>query len=218
MKRIECTTDNIAAIDEALRAVNGRATAFAVTDAELVAKFGMLAESRLEEMHVVVSDRNGATATYNPAGPSANSYKYAAASTLITLSRQAGKWYITNIEKSRVWPRQPERFNVRITDKAADNLEKRVMAAFGREMSPAHKDAVERMTRREHEMIKRLPNNPRPWSIEIDHGEAQVVDAAGAEIATFDAEDIEFWRGVVEIVNEHARLHDPSETAPKLAA
>lgn len=136
MKRIECVTDNIPAIEAALKAVNGRAEAFAVTDAAFVASLGKKAERYLIDHCVVESDRTGATAVYNPAGPSARSYGYSASSTKITLSRQAGKWYIADIVKEPVWPREPARFAVKITDKAADNLATRMMKAFGRERSP----------------------------------------------------------------------------------
>lgn len=51
-----------------------------------------------------------------------------------------------------------------------------------------------------------LPANPRPWSIEIGEIEGIVKDANGIEIASFDAvEDVEFWCGLVELVNEHER-------------
>lgn len=56
-----------------------------------------------------------------------------------------------------------------------------------------------------------LPNNPRPWLVELDDVSGQVKDADGTSIATFDPmDDAEFWRGIVEIVNEHARLHEPA--------
>jgi len=139
MKRIKCTPKSIPAIDEVLKAVNGRAKEFIISNAAFVASLGPRAEKYLTTHHVPHSDRTGATAKYNPAGPS-SSYKYAAVSTAITLSRQAGRWYVTDIKKIEIWPNGGEHFTVQISDKAADNLARRAMLAFGREMSPTQRE------------------------------------------------------------------------------
>ena len=59
-----------------------------------------------------------------------------------TLARGAGVWYLTGVERSEVYPKNPERFAVSISDRAADNLVKRTLKAFGRTLEAVHQQAA----------------------------------------------------------------------------
>src|SRR5207302_5935016 len=86
----------------------------------------------LSDRNVPGSDRPGTTVTFRPAGPEAKAYLSAAITTTVTLSRTETGWYVTGVERSHALPRTAERLHVAITDRAASNLIKRTLAAFGR--------------------------------------------------------------------------------------
>jgi hypothetical protein len=131
-----------AAIQAALDAVNGKAEAFTVCCANRVYELSLRAEDYLEDNNVSESDRAGATVTYRPAGPQAAAYKNAAISTTVTLSRTASGWYLTDVKRTPTYPRAAQRFLVTITDRAAANLLKRTLKAFGREPQGSQQQAV----------------------------------------------------------------------------
>ena len=128
--------DEVGAIQEALDAVNGNATAFTVAIASEVYDIVLGSINHLNDNCVPQSDWTGAKAVYRPAGPSANAYKNSAISTEITLTFTGGAWALTGVERVAVYPRNPERLRVTITDRAARNLIKRSLAAFGRSGLP----------------------------------------------------------------------------------
>jgi hypothetical protein len=51
----------------------------------------------------------------------------------VTLSRTRSGWYLNNVKRDKVYPRSAQRFLVTITDRAAENLVRRTLKAFGRE-------------------------------------------------------------------------------------
>ncbi len=128
-----------AAIDAELNDVNGKAIAFTVYAPMMVVDAAQRAECYLADHGVPVSDRGGAKVSYRPAGPTANSYKYGAVSTEIRLRRKSGSspvWYLDEVERVTVYPRNPERLAVEISDAAMFNLVKRTLAAFARDVVP----------------------------------------------------------------------------------
>lgn len=120
------------AIRTALDEVNGAATAFTVCNASDVYALSRRAESYMQEKNVPESERAGATVTFRPAGPVAGAYKYNAVSTDVTLARTGSGWYVTGVERAKVYPRSPERFAVTLSDRAIKNLMRRTLKAFGR--------------------------------------------------------------------------------------
>lgn len=131
--------ETTAAIDAELNDVNGRAIAFTVYAPMMVVEAARRAERYLADHGVPVSDRGGAKVSYRPAGPTAKSYQYGAVSTQIRLRRRSGTapvWYLDGVERVTVYPRNPERLAVEISDPAMHNLVKRMLAAFGRDVVP----------------------------------------------------------------------------------
>lgn len=117
----EAISTDRAAIKAALDAVNGRAEAFAVDDAQAV-DVAWEAEKRLEASGLPKSMRAGTVVTYRPAGPSANAYKYAAKSTLLTIKRTGKGWVFMQAESSKVNPKQAELFRIEVTQEQADKI------------------------------------------------------------------------------------------------
>jgi hypothetical protein len=128
-----------AAIAAELNDVNGKAIAFTVYAPTMVVDAAQRAERYLADHGVPVRDRSGAKVSYRPAGPTANSYKYGAISTEVRLRRKSGSapvWYLDEVERVTVYPRNPERLAVEISDPATYDLVKRTLAAFGRDVVP----------------------------------------------------------------------------------
>lgn len=113
---------DVAAVNAALAAVNGKATAHTITSPEWVKALANDTEKLLEGRGLAKAERNGTTLTYTPMGPSANKYKYAATSTRITLQRGSKEWYLTNVERVDVWPKNPERNIINISKAQADMI------------------------------------------------------------------------------------------------
>jgi hypothetical protein len=119
MKKIKITEANAPAIKAALDAINGKATAFTVHTFDLVDSVARLVGQEFNDADVPLNDRAGAMVTYQRSGPQAKSYKYASVSTLITIQVGAdGKTcYLTDVQRSKVYPDQNERFDLRMTAK-----------------------------------------------------------------------------------------------------
>ncbi len=120
-----------APITEALHAVNGRASSFAITLGSEVRAYARDVQAKLDNAGIPQADQVGTTATITPSGPTAKAYKYAAAATRITLLRGVkGAWYLTGIERVEVYPKQPGRCYVTISPAARDAVIRHAMAPF----------------------------------------------------------------------------------------
>ena len=97
---MKISLNNEAAVTAALRAVNGRANEHVYRDAADVRAAVADVESDLRRYGVRKSDWRGVLATLESGDRLPNSYKYAARSTLITLERGAGVWFLTGADAS----------------------------------------------------------------------------------------------------------------------
>lgn len=125
------TSTTAAKVQAELDAVNGAARAFTVKYANDIYHCALGAERYIAENGVPVSDRAGATVTFCPAGPVSNAYQSPGISTEFTLTRGRTHWYLTDVKRVAVYPGNPKRFDVKISDAAVENLVKRVVARFG---------------------------------------------------------------------------------------
>jgi hypothetical protein len=117
-KPIKIIEENRPKIDEAFDDANGRADANTLTGsaAYSIAKD---AETELEDRGLPVSRRAGAKATYTPAGPPL-SYKYSMTTTTFEIERNSSGWRLTNVEKTKVYPRSAGGMTLTITREQAD--------------------------------------------------------------------------------------------------
>jgi hypothetical protein len=132
MKQMKISIDDTDKIEEALRAVNGTATKFTVTDAADVISLAVHADNILACAGIRDTDANGTIATYRPAGPWANAYKNSGISTLVAIKKSGGSWYLTDVKRVDVYPRNPERYTVIATPKAAVAAATRMLKSIGR--------------------------------------------------------------------------------------
>lgn len=120
-----------APIEAALRAANGRAKSFAITYASDIRTIADEAEGALEASGIPKAERAGARLTYTPAGPRANAYKYAAASTTVELERAAnGYWYLVSVKACQIYPRQSRTFTLTISEAQRDAVIKRALEPY----------------------------------------------------------------------------------------
>jgi hypothetical protein len=116
---------------DALRAVNGRASSFAITLGSEVRREAEWVEKKLDSAGIPQAERVGTVATITAAGPSAKAYKYTAAGTRITLLRGVkGAWYLTGVERVEIYPKQPSRADIVISEAARDAVYRHAMAPF----------------------------------------------------------------------------------------
>lgn len=95
-----------AALVDAFRAANGRASAFALDHDAAIAR-AIEAERDLEKRGVPVALRAGCEAWESSAGPDARAYKYDAAGTRYGLRRDSkGNWALISVERITVAPCQ----------------------------------------------------------------------------------------------------------------
>lgn len=107
-------------VEDALKAVNGRASSFTLTLYSEVMHVVKEVEDKLSARGVSKSAMTGVTATYKPAGPSANAYKYSAKSTIITVKRVADGWRLVDVAETQVYPRENGKLSIVLTEKARD--------------------------------------------------------------------------------------------------
>ena len=104
MKSIKIT--DTAAIDAALLAVNGKATAHTYTHAHQVAKIADEAEAELEALGIPKKHRAGARYTAQSGSRLANAYKHGAISTCVTLTRNSTSWTVASVSQITLYPGQ----------------------------------------------------------------------------------------------------------------
>ena len=76
------------------------------------------------------AERAGATLVHTPAGPSAKSYKYAAATTRLFMHRRATGWFLISAERAEVYPRAPQRDVMTISTDQRDEIARRAVSEF----------------------------------------------------------------------------------------
>ncbi len=130
MKPIKITAKNFDKIEEALKAVNGRATSHAITTAHLIDCISEEAEKRLEDAGVPKAARAGCRLTHVPEGPWAKAYKYAARTTRVVLERRATGWFLVHIEQDEVYPREKQLFELCVTDEQRRIIAKAALNRF----------------------------------------------------------------------------------------
>ncbi|MBB5046856.1 hypothetical protein HNR60_001605 [Rhodopseudomonas rhenobacensis] len=110
MTKIRIDNDNTAALQAALDAVNGKASAFTLRYASTLVHIAARATARLDRLAVPTAERAGTVVSYRTAGPSAKSYNggRSAIGTAVELTAGAGgQWYVTSVQRAEVYPRNP---------------------------------------------------------------------------------------------------------------
>ena len=126
--KIKIDTANNEAINAELDKINGKATSFTITSTKELIEIANQAEKKLEALPKAM--RKGVKVMFRPAGPSANSYTFAAKSTRVYLEKGSTGWFLTNVQPDFVQPKLGECFHITITAAQADEIKRRAVAEF----------------------------------------------------------------------------------------
>ena len=110
-------------IEAALRAVNGKADAQAITCVEQLKEIAERAERELKGRGISKQERKGCGVEYVSPGP-ANAYKYSYLTTRVILTRGGKDWFLTECSRFEGWPGQREVFKLRVTDIALNQVKR----------------------------------------------------------------------------------------------
>jgi len=127
-KTIKITEENAADIEAALAAINGRASAFATTSFARIAEIVGMAEKQIAILPR--SSRVGVSISHIPAGPSAKAYGHSAVSTRVTLEWKSAGWHLVGVERTKVYPRSPERVRISLSLRQAEEIARRSVSSF----------------------------------------------------------------------------------------
>lgn len=129
--RIEIIRGNEQQLAAALKKANGRATKNTATVAD-VFRLAERAELQLDIDELPVSHRAGIEATWCGRGPAAKAYGYRMTRTRLTIRRghRDRGWYLTCPDRAQVYPRQPEKFDIRINCEQRDWIIRHVLAPY----------------------------------------------------------------------------------------
>jgi hypothetical protein len=101
--RIKIAEKNVAKIEAALAAANGKANAHTFTSYADVAKIAATAEADIGRLGLPMSHRSGARFASTSGSAVANRYKYTRQGTTITIERGSSAWYLINVRSATLW-------------------------------------------------------------------------------------------------------------------
>lgn len=113
--RINLTEQNEEKIEAKIAERMGRARSFVHTFHDASAACAE-AEHRLGMISLPKNARRGCVLVHKLAGPSAKSYRYSAVASQLRFIRGPKSWFLVAIERSKFYPREPERVSLTLTD------------------------------------------------------------------------------------------------------
>jgi tRNA G26 N,N-dimethylase Trm1 len=128
MKPIKIVQENAAQIEAALEAVNGRARTHTFRHFVSIESLAQRAENDLEAFGVTKANRKGATFYATSGGYLPNRYDNKAIQTAVTLERGSSHWYLVEIHREALYPRQNAKRHLTVTQEHADEACKRLLA------------------------------------------------------------------------------------------
>ncbi len=128
MKPIKISPENGDAIEDALKAANGRATTHTWTRYSDIGALAITAERDLEGYLIPKAMRSGATCTKSSGGYLANAYNNTAIQTTAVIERRSSAWYLTEVYQTALYPKTNNRAQLSITQEQADYAAKRFLA------------------------------------------------------------------------------------------
>jgi hypothetical protein len=132
-KAIKIVEDNAIAIEDALKAVNGRAETHAYTEFYEVERLAEMAECELSALDLPKADRAGArwTETSGDKVPNACGKKWHGRNaTRVVLERRSAGWYLLSAQKVQIGQSGSGAGRLALTQKQADEAARRLRARF----------------------------------------------------------------------------------------
>ena len=115
-----------AAVDAALKRVNGGAVDHTITSADMICEIASMLEARLDRECLTPRERTGTIATYVPPGPKQLN-AWSVVTTEVKLRRGRGDlgWSLVGVERAEILPASPADVRITITKLAADKIHRR---------------------------------------------------------------------------------------------
>lgn len=126
---IKVTDDNLSKVWDALDRANGKAKAHVALPGDVLA-LATKAEGSLSSRGLPVRARVGAQVVWHGGGASALAYRYKMARTRITLTRGAKDWFLTDVKRVGVYPKQGEHFRISISPAQRDRIVAMALRTF----------------------------------------------------------------------------------------
>lgn len=127
--KIKVTDDNLTKIWDALDRANGKAKAHVALPGDVFA-LATKAEESLSSRGLSARDRAGAQVVWHGGGASALAYRYKMTRTRITLIRGAKDWFLTDVARVGVYPRQGEHYRISISPAQRDRIVRTALHSF----------------------------------------------------------------------------------------
>jgi hypothetical protein len=139
--KIKVADDNLTKIWDALDKANGNAKKRVALPGDVFA-LATKAEQSLSGSGLPAPARVGATVVWHGAGASALAYRYKMARTCITLTRGAKDWFMTDVQRIGVYPKQGEHFCISISIAQRDHIVATALRSFAVRNAAAGLDAA----------------------------------------------------------------------------
>jgi len=114
-KSIKIEYKNHAIIESELRAINGKKGSHTFYLSHQIDRIAAEAEEKIAALSIAKKHRAGAIYVAQSGEELPSAYKYAAATTTVTIARTSGGWYITDIKSSTLYPRSKPSRSLRLT-------------------------------------------------------------------------------------------------------
>lgn len=119
--RIKVTDDNLTKLWDALDEANGSAKRHVALPGDVFA-LETKAEECLSSRGLPARERVGAQVVWHGGGASTLAYRYKMARTRITLTRGAKDWFLTDVKRVGVYPKQGEHYRISISSAQRDRI------------------------------------------------------------------------------------------------
>jgi len=119
-------------IEDALLAINGKATSHTYQYATEIRAIAKVAEDQLAASGVPIAERAGCEITAISGEAVAKRYKNRRVATRVTLVRGSGAWYLTEVSRTEIYPAGPGKPAIKLTDKAREAVIRSALAPYAR--------------------------------------------------------------------------------------
>lgn len=127
--RIKVADDNLTEIWDVLDETNGNAKKHVALPGDVFA-VATKAEESLSSRGLTARERVGAQVVWHGAGASALAYRYKMVRTRITLTRGTKDWFLTDVKRVGVYPKQGEHYRISISPAQRDRIVAAALLTF----------------------------------------------------------------------------------------
>jgi len=124
--KINMVEQNAARVEAEIAKAMGRARCFVHDFRDAMRACGK-AEARMNAIGLIQAERRGCVFVHRLSGPEARSYRYSAAASTLTFVHGPKSWFLVDVERTKVYPKQPEYLSLKVETEKAQNGFNRLM-------------------------------------------------------------------------------------------